>query len=362
MNQTLLVKLAPSAEQYTALLQTMKGFNEACNAIAEVAFQLGTANKIRLQKAIYRDIREEFRLSAQLTIRAISKVAEAYKRDRSIKPFFKDTGAIVYDQRILAWKGLDRVSILTLQGRQAIPVKIGSYQEARIDRRVRQSDLILRNGTFYLAVVVDAPEPPTSEPSEFLGLDLGIVNIAADSDGQTYSGDQVNGLRKRHAKLRGKLQSKNTKATKRLLKKRSGKEKRFATYTNHVISKSVVAKAKDTGKGIALEDLKGIRSRITVHRSQRRQHHSWAFGQLRTFIEYKARLAGVLVKFVDPRHTSQTCPVCGFVSKSNRKSQSLFSCVSCGFSAPADTVAAGIIASRALVNEPHFSPVPSGAG
>jgi IS605 OrfB family transposase len=129
-----------------------------------------------------------------------------------------------------------------------------------------------------------------------------------------------------------------------------------------VISKGVVAKAKDSGRGIALEDLKGIRDRITVRKGQRRQHHSWAFNQLRQFIEYKAKLAGVLVKVVDPRNTSRTCPKCGSVDKANRKSQSLFSCVSCGFSAPADTVAAGIIAGRAVVNRPYFSPALGGAG
>lgn len=361
MKQTLVIKLAPTKEQYGSLLQTMGQFNEACNFIANIAFELKTANKIRLQKVAYRDVRG-FGLSAQMAIRAISKVSEAYKRDRSIKPTFKSHSAMVYDQRILSWKGLDRVSILTLGGRQIIPIRIGAYQEARLDRKVRQTDLILRDGTFYLAVVVDAPEPTPVAPAGFLGIDLGIVNIAADSDGETHSGGQVNGLRKRHAKLRSRLQSKDTKASKRLLKKRSCKEARFATNINHVISKSVVAKAKDTGRGIALEELTGIRSRTTVRRSQRRQQHSWAFSQLRRFIEYKAKLAGVVVQLVDPRNTSRTCPVCGSIDKRNRVSQSLFSCVSCRFSAPADTNAARIIASRALVNEPYISPAPCEVG
>lgn len=362
MNQTLMVKVATTKEQYEALLKTMERFNEACNFIAQLAFEMKTANKIRLQKAIYRQTRERFGLSAQLAIRAISKVAETYKRDRSIKPTFKPHSAMVYDQRLLSWKGLDRVSILTLQGRQIIPIRIGAYQEARINRIVKQTDLILRDGIFYLAVVVDAPEPLPNEPDGFLGIDLGIVNIAADSDGETYSGDQVNGLRKRQSKLRAKLQSKGTKQAKRLLVKRSKKESRFATNVNHLISKRVVAKAKGTGRGIALEDLGGIRDRITVRKAQRRQQHSWAFRQLRSFIEYKAKIAGVVVALVDPRNTSRTCPACGSIDRRNRPAQALFSCVSCGHSAPADTVAAGNIASRAIVNWPNISPIPCGIG
>ena len=360
MKQTLMVKLAPDREQYNALLQTMEKFNEACNFIADTAFELKTANKIRLQKVVYHEIRMRFGLSAQLAIRAISKVSEAYKRDRSIKPVFKPHGAIVYDQRIFSWKGLDRVSILTLQGRKVIPIRIGSYQEARIDRVARQADLILRDGIFYLAVVVDAPEPTPDNPNGFLGVDLGIVNIAADSDGQVYSGSQVNALRKRYARLRSKLQSKGTKSAKKLLRKRRRKEKRFAANVNHIISKELVSKAKDTGRGIALECLKGIRSRITVRRSQRRQQHSWAFYQLRRFIEYKSKLAGVVVSLVDPKNTSRSCPECGCIDKHNRPSQSQFLCVSCGFAGPADTIAAGVIASKASVNVPNVSPIPPG--
>ena len=97
-----------------------------------------------------------------------------------------------------------------------------------------------------------------NEPQGFLGCDLGIVNILTDSDGEAYSGGQVNGLRKRHAKLRARLQSIRTRSAKKLLAKRRRKEGRFARDVNHCISKKVVAKAKRQLLGIALEDLKGI--------------------------------------------------------------------------------------------------------
>jgi len=254
MKQTLLVKLLPSPEQFKALSETMETFNNACNEIAEVAFEHRTANKVKLQKLVYYNVRRKYGLSAQLTIRAISKVAEAYKRDRKTKPTFRKDGAIVYDQRILSWKGIDRASILTLKGREVIPVKYGAYQAERLNRVRGQADLILRKGVFYLAVVVDIPEPPTYNAKEWLGVDLGIKNVATDSDGQTWSGNQVNGIRKRYARLRAKLQRKGTKSARRLLKKRSGKESRFARNINHIISKRLVAKAKGTERGISLED------------------------------------------------------------------------------------------------------------
>jgi len=356
MKQTLMVKLAPTTEQYIALMGTMERFNEACNTIADVAFELHTANKFWLQKEVYHDVREKFGLSAQLTIRAISKVAKAYKRDRSIKPVFKPHSAMVYDQRILSWKGLDKLSILTIAGRRVVPTKIGEYQEARIDRKVKQTDLILRNNVFYLAVVADAPEITPMTPVGTLGVDLGVTNLAVDSDGEFYSSEAVDKVRERTDTLKTALQSKGTKSAKRHLKKLSGRESRFRRSVNHVVSKRLVTKAKDTHRQIALEDLKGIGESTVVRHSQRRRHKSWAFYQLRQFIEYKACLIGVIVEFVDPRNTSRTCPQCGFISKSNRKSQSLFSCQQCGFVSHADLVGATNISRKAPVNMPIVSP------
>ncbi|MCJ7630969.1 zinc ribbon domain-containing protein, partial [Candidatus Bathyarchaeota archaeon] len=120
------------------------------------------------------------------------------------------------------------------------------------------------------------------------------------------------------------------------------------------ISKSLVVKAKDTHRGIALDDLKGIRERITVKGSrQRRVHNSWSFHQLRTFIEYKAKLAGVSVVLVEPRNTSRTCPSCGGVSKDNRRGE-LFHCLQCDHAGAADHIAAENIR-RVAVNRPIVS-------
>lgn len=189
MLQTLMVKLDTSDKQHIALIETMHKFNEACNYIADIAFKKRTANKIEIQKVVYYDVRERFGLSAQLVIRAIAKVSEAYKRDKSIKPEFSPDGAIVYDQRILSWKGLEAVSILSLTGRLKVPIRIGEYHKVRMGSRIRgQADLILRDGIFYLAVVVEALEPSKFDTIDTLGIDMGIVNLATDSDDWNFSG------------------------------------------------------------------------------------------------------------------------------------------------------------------------------
>ena len=355
MLQTLMVKLNPNKKQYQMLLDTMHCFNEACNAIAEVAFEMHKANKVEIHKAVYYDTRKRFGLSSQLTVRAISKVAEAYKRDRSIKPEFRSDGAIVYDQRILTWKGVETVSLTTLEGRQLIPVRIGDYQKVRMDRVRGQADLILVKGIFYLCVVVEVAEETPYDPKGILGVDLGIKYLAVDSDGEVHSGERINQTRDRVDSLKARLQSKGTKSAKRHLKKLSGRMARFSKDANHCISKQIVTKAKDTLRSVAMEDLQGIRSRATVRKAQRRGLHTWNFGLLRAFVDYKAKVAGVPLIFVDPRNTSRTCPSCGHISKANRPTRDDFRCESCGFAGPADHIAAMNIAFGADVRQPIVS-------
>ena len=352
MKLTLPVKLAPDAQQHVALLETMHRFNAACDAIAETAFQERCANKVALQKLVYYDIRRDFGLSAQLTIRAISKVVEAYKRDKRIPPRFRPDGAVPYDERIMSWRRLEAVSLLTLAGRQVIPIRFGAYQAARLSQRKGQADLMFRDEVFYLFVTIEVPEPSQGEVPDYLGVDLGIVNLAVDSNGTVHSGEKMELQRRIHGHRRRNLQRKGTRQARRKLRRISGQQQRFQRNTNHVISKALVRHAKDTGRGIALEDLQGIRDGKRFRKRQRSRHANWGFAQLRSFIQYKARLSGVPVVLVDPRNTSRTCPTCGLVDKANRVSQAQFLCTGCGLAGLADAVAARNIRARALVMEP----------
>lgn len=341
------VQAEPSEPQ--VLLLIIQRFNYACNWLSDIAFQEKLFHWLPLQRRAYHELRQRFSLSSAEALIAIRKVAYAYKdrKRRNTQATFRPLGAIPLHRH--SYKRDGSVAFYgyrcPIQFRQGVELSGKHQATLSYDKTSRK---------FYIHQVIEVETPGTYQPQDFLGCDLGIVNVLADSDGLLYAGGQVNGLRKRHAKLRTRLQSKGTKSAKRLLTHRSRKEGRFSRWVNHNISKKVVQKAKDTLRGIALEELGGIRERITgIRKAQRRIHHSWSFNQLRQFITYKSKLAGTPLMLVDPRNTSRTCPECGNVDKLNRVSQSEFRCRACGFSGNADIIAAVNIGRRAVGNQPN---------
>jgi len=362
------LRLFASPDERRMLFATMERYNAACNAVSPVAFSKQQFSNIGLQKRLYRHIRETFGLSAQMAQLAIRKVAGSYRSTREAiqeqnkalaalgKPqksltelSFREHGAICYDARVLSI-GRNRVSIWTLDGR--IKLRYSKPDHFPAVATVKQTDLVYRDGAFWLYATVETPDVEPTEPTGYLGVDLGVVNIATTSDGAIFSSEATEKVRQRYGRLRGVLQKTGTKSAKRKLQQISGREHRFKTDTNHVISKRIVCAAEGTKRGIALEDLKGILLRTTVTKGQRERHHKWAFHQLRSFIDYKARRGGVRVKVIDGAYTSQQCSACGFVHPDNRPSQAAFRCLACGHTGNADINAAKNIAARAAVNRP----------
>jgi IS605 OrfB family transposase len=229
---------------------------------------------------------------------------------------------------------------------------LGASQRQQLDDprwTVGGAELVQRAGTFFLHLTQTTPIPEPDAPTSVLGVDVGIVNLAADSDGATYSGAAVQRVRTKRFQHRQRLQTANTRRARWRLRQNARRESRFQRDVNHGISKCLVTKARTSWKALAVEDLTRIRERVTVRRERRRARHSWAFRQLRTFLASKAAQAGVLLVVVNPRDTSRTCAVCGYCGPANRVVQAQFHCQNpiCGHTAAADTNAAVNIASRA---------------
>ncbi|MFE7157022.1 RNA-guided endonuclease InsQ/TnpB family protein [Streptomyces sp. NPDC057636] len=364
------VKLIPEAEQAAALSATLTACNDAANWVSVVAFEHGVPREYELRKHTYAQLKARG-LGAQAAQHVIKKVRDSYttlkanvragnlgkegtkrRRKAESKPIsFRPDAAQPFDDRCLSWQlDAQTVSLWTTGGRLRgirFACSTGALETLQ-DHRRGESDLIERDGVFYLIATCDVSEAEPYEPDGFVGVDLGIVNIATTSTGYQAAGRGLNRYRKRQLALRAKLQRKRTKSARRRLKERSRREQRHVKNINHVIAKTIVTEAERTSAGISLEELKGIRQRVRLRKPQRVALHSWAFAQLGEFIVYKARRAGVPLVFVDPAYTSQMCCECGHTDKKNRVDQGLFICRGCGVVAHADRNASHNIASRGV--------------
>lgn len=179
MKLTLHTQLLPSREQADALEATLRAFNAGADWLAGEAFAAKVANKIALQKTHYAALRERFGLSAQMAVRCIAQVCEAYKRDKTKRPRFRPLASMPFDQGMMSFKGLDRVSLLTLGGRIIVTFVMGRYQAERFTAAKGQCDLVRRSdGKWFLLVTVDLPDGTKTPATDFVGVDLGAIALA----------------------------------------------------------------------------------------------------------------------------------------------------------------------------------------
>jgi len=375
MTQVLTVscKLKVSQSQAAKLDATMDAFVQALNWVNQNTPEK-VVNAVKLQSLCYYQIRARFGLSSNLAQQVCRRLAGARKvarqKNRPVKAFKR--GFATYDARIFSFREKDwTVSLTTVEGRERFELAIGRYQREQLaGSNPKSATLVKRkDGSYSIQICVETEPYPPQRTDRVLGVDLGRTDIAHTSEGDNWNGQQLNRIRDHYSKLRAALQRKASKGTRssrrrcrQLLQRLSGKERRFQAWVNHRISKAIVSRAKATNSALALEDLTGIRERVNQQprsKTERRRANSWAFYQLRQFLEYKARVAGVSLVLVPPAYTSQTCHRCLHIHPDpaqSYRSGKQFKCGHCGWEGDADLNGANVIALLgAAVNQPRGS-------
>jgi len=353
---TLVCKLNPTPSQIEEIELTLAAFARACNYANEnVKPQI--TSKTTIQNMVYNELRALYGLSANLAVRACARVGAnrktAKQKGKPVKEF-KPT-SIDYDARIFAFREKDwTVSLKTINHREHIKLDAGNYQRGKLKGRKPTSAQLCkhRDGNYYIHIQLKDAPPEPLKPKKVIGVDFGRRDIAATSNGDNWSGEQLNKTRDKYSRVRASIQKKASKGTRsrrrrcrQLLQRLSGKERRFVQHVNHEISKSIIEQAKFEKAVVAIEDLTGIRERTNQQprkKTERRRSNSWAFYQLRQFLEYKGIKQGVEVVAVPPRYTSQTCHKCLHIGLRSNKS---FKCTNsrCNWRGDADFNGANMI-------------------
>lgn len=346
MKKTIKCKMLPTPTMEQHLNSTLKEFSNCCNAVLQIAVQNKESNNIKIHHLCYKMMRSQFKLSSNLVVRAMRRVSASmvrFKRRGGVPKQFKPT-SIDYDARIFAYRHKDEsVSVTTTNGRIHVPLILGEYQRKALkDKTPTAATIVKDKKNWFINIVIDETTE-ASKGTNVLGIDLGINNIASCSTGKLISGKSRKEFKDSRNKIRSSLQSKGTKGSKKVLKRLSGYEKRRIKWDNHNISKQIVKEAIDNNCGtIRMEKLTNIRKRTkTFNKHLNRMVSNWSYGELQSFVEYKAIARGIKVEYVNPAYTSQTCSQCG---KLGNRSSDEFTCTTCGIS-HADINAARNIAS-----------------
>ena len=350
----------------TAFSATLTAYTKAYNLVCKTGWDDKDTNGVSLHHKTYKATRENFGLPSQLAISARTKATESLK---SVATKIKEGGnatcpqsecSIRYDANSYTlMPDCSQVSIKTVEGRLKFKTIFPDYFKQYLGWRWTTSELFVRNDKVFLHIVFEKEIEDVPASGKTIGIDRGINQLAVTSENQFFSGQSIKRISKRYETLRSELQSKGH-SGKRHFRKVSAKERRFRRNVNHLVAKQIIA-STPSGSTIVLENLKGIRQ-AKRRKEQQREAHKWNFYQLEEFLTYKGMAKGIKIEHTPARYTSQKCSVCGHTAKSNRRCQSLFHCVNCGFRLNADLNASRNIRnnyldaishpSRATVNPP----------
>lgn len=380
LTKTVKVQLYPSDADVEKFKETQNQFVNACNFVSQYIFdhnfELGQST---LNKALYLGIREKFGLQSQMAQSVLRTVIARYKtvktqmkqkpkriKDINTGRYHKIKQTLEHLERPLVFKQKVAVfvrnrnyrytdnsySVSTIDGR--IKVACDSSNLAYLKRfedagyTFGQAELLQRRGKWFLYISAskEIEAPDEAKVKRIVGIDRGLRQILTVADHTSkvtfFSGCDIIEKRRHFKRLRQTLQSKNTKSSRRKLRKIEQRENRWMADVNHQLSKTLVDRyGADTL--FVIEDLVNVTFNTVMNRKKdaRYEHHSWSFFDFEEKLMYKALESGASVVKVSAQYTSQRCPQCESVDRKNRQqSKHLFECKNCGYRSNDDRVAA----------------------
>jgi len=364
-----IIKLSASFKLDGEISEIFNLYKKIVNELLNHASTKNISSFKRLKKEKYYELRKKhFELPSHYIYTACQMACSIYKSFRKLKrrgkakgdkPVFK-RDVVMLDDHLFSLNLDDWiVSISTPNGRVKLKLLHGKYHERFKDWRVGQAWLIKKDDNMFLNVVF-RKEVEIGMPIDVIGVDVNENNVTiAKSNGFERRVTREKNIRITYFLKRRRIQSKikTGKKRKTLLSKYGRRETKRILDIYHKVANFVAEEALKTSSAIALENLKNIRKKIKYSRKMNGRLHRWSFRKLQFIIEYKARLNGVPIIYVNARGTSRTCPICGTKLSPNGQYRTM-KCKRCGLIADRDIIGAWNIRLRGLKQIDVRSPVP----
>ena len=357
------VKILPTIEQEQILQRTMAEYTRTCNLVSNWIFNNGfEISHHTVSRALYSELRQVSTLPSHMLQNTFRTVCARYKtvqtqlkktspkylgRDGNLYPCKDSNGKRIYKdiswlQAAIQFKNPeadmcrrfeysftgDQVSLSTVDGRQRMSYIQNHYEQYFSDNtwKFGTAKLVHKFNRWFLHIPCSREISDTdNSPRIVVGIDRGLSFTITAYDGHDtffWNGQQYLQIRHKFRKVRQQLQQKNTKSSRRRLRKIGHRENRWMSDVNHKISKTL-CEYYAIPTLFALEDLEGVtfeEKNLRCSKQKKADKTSWAHYQLQQYLEYKALAAGHSIITVSPRYTSQRCPVCGRIDKTQRHS------------------------------------------
>ena len=336
MQTTIQIKLLPNKEQCSILKATMKSYVALVNECVGDMVTFDEYGKLTSKNV-------EANLPSALKNQCISDAKSIFRKYRKtkIEPVLKKPVAIWNNQNYKVT--VDSVSFpvflksktTRISVQAVIPKDTLSYLQTH---KLGAMRITQKSGKFIAQIAVEA-EQKALAGSNIMGVDLGILCPAVcytDSGKVKFVG---NGRKNKFIRRWFKAKRKKLGKAKKLkaIRKLHNKEQRIMRDIDHKLSREIINFAVQNNVGtIKLEKLANIRRTTRTSRKNNHSLHTWSFYRLAHYIEYKAKLLGIRVEYVNPAYTSQTCPACGKKHKVNGRD---YRC-ECGYHTHRDLVGA----------------------
>lgn len=360
MQITTQIKLLPTKEQAAWIDNTMQAYIHTVNHVVN-DYVVGDSGMKYTSKSVIADLPSALKNQAIQDAKSVFKKYTKNVKVNAKKPEDKqkEIKVSILKKPVAIWNNQNYaikfgyISFPVWQNskstRIVVKAVITDYQANLITNKLGTLRITEKLGKYIAQIAVDV-EPIQSTGTVSMGVDLGlkIPAVAVTEKGKTKfvgNGRKNKYFKRKHRATRKKLgKLKKQKAIKKL----DNKEQRWMKDQDHKISRQLVNFAKENNVSvIRMEQLSGIRQTARTSRKNEKNLHTWSFYRLAGFIEYKAVLEGIKVEYVNPKYTSQTCPVCGERNKANDRK---YKCKTCGHTEHRDKIGA-----KNIINAPVIS-------
>ena len=330
----------------------MGTFREMVNHCIRIGLENNVSTMQKLSLLSYHQL-SEYEISSYYKLTAISHAAGRLAQMRkSTKRGIGTKSPFVRKPYLVSCYGFKINGMLLsvpVGGRNRIFILLNDY----VISRLSEDNMEARSFTITPTSLSISVRKVVNEviPEGMMGIDRNLRNItiATTQEMVMYRTGKMLSIKENSQHVRAAFRRNDRRIKIAFFSQRKNRQSRIQQYL-HKISKDIVQRAVESKSMIVFEDLKGIRKLYRRGNGQgnryRRKLNSWSFYELQRQVEYKAAWEGIPVVFVDPKRTSQLCPICGKRTQEDKFQRRKLWCSNCGKSMDRDVVASMNIAHK----------------